>query len=354
MDDIYITKIKSIILVLLIYLIIIFIIYCSHEKYRHYQTNVDLLKKHKNEVHFPYRYLQDENNNILPIVLISAFFREDKERDLFYEYIKRGIKVVGITAYKSFPRTITDNSPDTYYKDSFDYLGNIKNWFCCFKNHSYYGFNDTHNIIDYSESDFYDYDKSPKLEKKYDFIYVCFKDPDNTCSMDGWNAINRNFKLALACFPIMIKEFKLKILVIGRLNCGLKELYGDNIEIVDYMPYHDFQIKMKESRFLFIPNIYDASPRTVAEAISKDIPVLMNINIVCGSKYINYQTGEFFTDEHDIRLSLKKLLEKKDKISPMKWWKKNYSRKKSGIKFRQFLCKQYPDILEDVKEVYFA
>jgi hypothetical protein len=120
------------------------------------------------------------------------------------------------------------------------------------------------------------------------------------------------------------------------------------------MPYHEFQIKMKESRFLFIPNIYDASPRTVAEAISKDIPVLMNINIVCGAKYINYQTGEFFTDEHDIRLSITKLLEKKDKISPIKWWKKNYSKKKSGRKFRQFLYKQYPELLEDVKEVYFA
>jgi hypothetical protein len=172
--------------------------------------------------------------------------------------------------------------------------------------------------------------------------------------MDGWNAINRNFKLALACFPIMIKEFKLKILVIGRLNCGLKELYGDNIEILDYMPYSEFQIKLKESRFLFVPNIYDASPRTVAEAISKDIPVLMNMNIVCGSKYITYETGEFFTDEHDIRLSLKKLLDKKDKISPSNWWKKHYSRKKSGRKFRNFLYKQYPDILENVEEVYFS
>jgi len=353
MDDTY-TKIKLIFLIIVLYLIMFFVIYCLDKKNINHNKNIELLKKHKSEVHFPYRYLQDENNNLLPIVLISAFFREDKERDLYFDYIKKGIKVVGITAYKSFPRPITDNSPDTYYKDTFDYLGNIKNWFCCFKNHSYYGFNETHNIIDYSESDFYDYDEGPILEKKYDFIYVCFNDQDHKCSMDGWNAINRNFKLALACFPIMINEFKLKILVIGRFGCGLKELYGDNIELVDFLPYHEFQKKLKESRFLFIPNVYDASPRTVAEAISKDIPVLMNMNIVCGSKYIHYQTGEFFTDEHDIRLSLRKLLAKKDKISPKNWWKRHYSRKKAGRKFRNFLYKQYPDILGNVKEVYFA
>ena len=154
----------------------------------------------------------------------------------------------------------------------------------------------------------------------------------------------------------MIKDsiFKLKVLVIGRLKCGLKEKYGDNIELLDYMPYHEFQAKLKESRFLFVPNIYDASPRVVSEAITKDIPVLMNMNIVCGAKYINYETGEFFTDEHDIRLSLKKLLAKKDKISPKNWWKTHYSRKKAGKKFRDFLYKCYPEILEDITEVYFS
>ena len=152
----------------------------------------------------------------------------------------------------------------------------------------------------------------------------------------------------------MINEFKLKILVIGRLNCGLKEIYGDNIELQDFLPYHEFQEKMKQSRYLFVPNIYDASPRVVAEAIIKDLPVLMNSSIVCGSKYINYETGELFTDENDIRYSLKKLLAKKDQISPKNWWKENYSRQISGKKLRDFLYTQYPDILENVKEIYFA
>jgi hypothetical protein len=314
------------------------------------------LQKHKDEGgHFPYRYTCDENQKILPFVLVSAFFRNDKERvEMYNEYMQHDIKLVGITAYKSFPKPITDATGDSGTKDdTFDYYTNIKNWLCCFKEPEDYGFDyDKHRIIDISESDFYDVDTNPEVEKKYDIIYVCLKDNDS-CPADGWNAINRNFDLAQKCLPIIINEFKLKVLVVGRINCGLEKLYGDNIEVVDFLPYHEFQNKMRQSKILFIPNIYDASPRVVAEAITKNIVVLMNRNIVCGSKYINYETGHLFTDEHDIRLSLSTLLEKQSKISPKKWWEKNYSRKKSAIKFRDFLYISYPEYLENTKEIYF-
>lgn len=316
---------------------------------------IETLKLHEKERHFPYRFLRDEKDNMLPIVLVSAPFRDKKEESHYDEYIENGIQVVGITAYKSFPRRIVDATGDGYdVENPFDYLGKIKNWMACFKDLEYYGFNSSHNIIDISESDFYDAEEdTTSNEKKYDMIYVCFNDDDNSCPMDGWNAINRNYKLALECLPIIINKFGLKVLVIGRLNCGLEKLYGDKIEILDFLPYHEFQNKIRESRTLFIPNVYDASPRTVAEALIKDVPVLMNRSIVCGSKYITYETGELFTDEHDITVSLERLLAKRDKISPKKWWSQNYSKKQMGKNMRDFLYTQYPDILENVKEVSF-
>ena len=318
------------------------------------ESYLETLKIHEKERHFPYRYLYDENGKILPIVLVSGFFRDDKERNMFSEYVHNGIKVVGITAYKSFPKPITDNTGDNSSKDDpFDYYANIKNWLCCFRDPELYGgFDKTHNLIDISESDFYDIDDKEPVEKKYDIIYVCFKDSDD-CPMDGWNAVNRNYKLAMACLPILINEFKLKVLIVGRLNCGLETLYGDNIEILDFMPYFEFQDKLRQSRFLFMPNIYDASPRVIAEALVKDIPVLMNSSIVCGAKYVNYETGELFIDENDIRLAITRLLAKSDSISPKKWWEKNYSKKKMAKKFRDFLYKQYPDVLENTNEVSF-
>jgi len=313
------------------------------------------LTQHKKDSLFPYRYLTDENGTIIPVVLISGFFRDDKSRDMYAEYIKNGIQVVGITAYKSFPLKITDSSEDKYHHtDTFDYIKKIKNWICCFKNPAQYGLSSTeHNLIDMSESDFYDVDQNYiPVEKKYDIIYSCLKDGDN-CPMDGWNAINRNYDLALKCLPIMINKFGLKVLAVGRVGCGLEEIYGDRIETTDFLPYNEFQDKIRESRILFVPNVYDASPRVVSESIINNVPVLMNKGILCGSKYIHDETGELFTDENDFSDALDKLLSKIDQISPKDWWPKQYGRKVSGKKLRDYLNECYSGLLENVKEVYF-
>jgi hypothetical protein len=91
----------------------------------------------------------------------------------------------------------------------------------------------------------------------------------------------------------------------------------------------------------------------VAEALIKDIPVLMNERILCGSKYITYETGELFTDHHDIRLSVERLKGKMEAISPRKWWAENHSRKKAGKKMRDFLVEVWPDHVGEAKEIYF-
>ena len=316
-----------------------------------------LLKHKEDNIMFPYRLLYDKNHRVIPIVALSAFFRTDFDKQRFDDYTKNGIKIIGITSYKTFPKPISDSTGDQEtMNDTFPYTEKIKNWLCCFKDPVDYGFTSYNNLIEISESDFYDVDKSTDLPvKKYDFIYSCLRDDEQNCPMDGWNAINRNLKLAMACFPIMLQEFNLKILIMGRSNCGLEEKYGDRVEIMDMLPYHEFQQKIKESRFLFVPNIFDASPRVVSEALIKDVPVLMNKTIICGTKYINYQTGELFTDENDLRYHLRQLLNKYNSISPKSWWEKNYGVSKSGIKFRDFLYNdtEFSPILQNLEEVHF-
>jgi len=307
--------------------------------------------KNKEKHMFPFRYFQDEKGNVLPIVAVTAFFRDDKAKQLYYDYVKNGICVFGITAYKSFPRKMHNDDP-YHLTDDFDYVKNIKNWLCCFKDPDHYGFTLDNKYVDISESDMYDVDTSPELPKKYDFIYICLED-DGNCPKDGWNAINRNFKLAQECFPILINEYNLKGLVVGRVGCGLEEKYGDKMEVTGMLDWDELQKKMKQSRFLFLPNIYDASPRVIAECITKGLPVLMNQSILCGFKYISYETGEFFLDENDIRVSLESLLGRIDKINPKKWWADNYSTSKVAKKIRDFLYPSCPDVLKNVKGVFF-
>ena len=299
----------------------------------------------------PYRYFKDENNNILPIVSITAFFRSNADKNQYYKFIENKIPVIGVTAYKTFPIKITDPSEDTYHlTDKFNYLKEIKIWLTCMRDLHLYNFNKNHIILDISESDFYDIENdNMKKNKIYDFIYICNKDSD-TCPLNGWNAINRNYNLALRCFPIMINEYNLTGLCVGRLGCDLSE-YKDKIITTDFLPYNELQDKMRESRFLFLPNIYDASPRVIAECLIKDVPVLMNYSIICGFKYMNSETGEFFIDENNIRNALDNLLGKINTISPKTWWNENYGIEKSSIKLRNFLNIYYPEILKNVAKV---
>jgi hypothetical protein len=311
--------------------------------------------KEKENRMFPFRYFTDENDRVVPFVAVTGFFREKEAEDKYHEYVKNGINIFGITAYKSFPnRKLIDSTEGDYERnDTFDYTGKIRDWLCCFRNAEENGFTSKNRLIDISESDFYNVDDdSASVPKKYDFIYICNKDSDN-CPLDGWNAFNRNFELAKKCFPIMCFEFGLKGLIVGRENCGLEKEYGNYLDVIGWLDWGVLQEKMKEARFLFVPNIFDASPRVVAECITKDLQVLMNRNIVCGFKYINYETGELFNDETDIRKALTNLLNKPASVSPKKWWRENYSQEISQTKLRDFLHEGYPHELTNVKHVKF-
>ena len=186
--------------------------------------------------------------------------------------------------------------------------------------------------------------------KKYDFIYICNKD-DDTCPKTGWNAINRNYDLALKCFPLMCNQLNWNGLIVGRVGCDLEKLYGDKLEVVDFLEYSVLQDKMRESKYLFVPNIFDASPRVIAECITKDIPVLMNRNILCGSKYINSQTGEFFSNETDLHIAIQNIQKRYYDISPRKWWKKNYSKEIRQKMLRDFLDERFTGVLDNTTHV---
>jgi len=342
--------------VLLLVLVAIFIFFkvrIHRECYTNYLQ--DLLKK-ENRMH-PFRYFTDSEGTVLPIVAVTGFFRGDDAREKYQEYLDKKFNVFGITAYKSFPnKKLLGKEEGQYEKDdTFDYTREIRSWMCCFRQKESYGFTPDNNVVDMSESDFYTVETSEqKRPKKYDFIYICSKD-DDTCPLDGWNAVNRNFVLAKKCFPIMCKEFKLKGLVVGRTNCGLEAEYGDRIEVTEWMEWDKLQDKMRESRFLFLPNIQDASPRVIAECLIKDVPVLMNHNIMCGFKYVHPETGEFFHDERDFKQALTRLMDRIDTISPAQWWETNYSHEQSQKNLRDFLAEAFPQepCLKNIDRVKF-
>ena len=339
MDTIWGVSVRSRVVICVIFLLILaLIVIGSYDCENFDSTNT--------AVSFPFRQLGDELDNKLPIICVTAFFRKDDHKKKYEKYLTNGMYMIGCTAYKSFPRKIYDVSEDRYHhRDNFDYTKNIRDWMCCL-NLSYdsnrYGFTDWNRMIDISESDFYDVDPHHTV-KKYDFIYICNKDSDS-CPADGWNTINRNFDLAKRCFPIMTEMGLKRGLIVGRVGCNLEKLYPE-FTITDFLQWKEMQQRMKESKFLFVPNIYDASPRVVAECLTKGLPVLMNRGILCGYKYINNHTGEFFTDHHDIGVSLESLIDRIDRhmYDTRKWWKDNYGVERSGERLRNFIYQSLRD-----------
>ncbi len=100
---------------------------------------------------------------------------------------------------------------------------------------------------------------------------------------------------------------------------------------------------MKKSNFIFVPNISDASPRVITEALCYNLPALVNYNIFGGwHNIISNQTGELFNDENDIRDALKKILT--NDYCPREWYVRNKGYKNSGAIFASFLVEKFPDI----------
>ena len=312
-------------------------------------------KKTIPDVEFPFKNIKDENNKNLNIMAITAPFRSDKDKDLFNEYTsKYNIPMIGIASYLNFPGEITHPYDDPYYKKHFNshnYIDSCLGWCHCFRDPTSRGLGlDKKPLLSLSESDLVSQGHKTNTNKIYDFIYVCLQ--DNKKCEAGWQSENRNWELAKKCFPIMCKEFNLKGLLVGRTNCDVDIQCNNLISIVGdennegKIDYFDFQKKLAQSRFLFVPNIRDASPRVLTEALAVDVPVLVNKNIYGGWKYINEETGEFFNNEQDFPIILRKLLTKikQKKYNPRKWFTTNYGPKKTGKVLRDFLKKIYPEL----------
>ena len=126
-------------------------------------------------------------------------------------------------------------------------------------------------------------------------------------------------------------------------SCDIPPSCEGKIVKAPYVDYHEGINLMKKSKFMLLPQVYDASPRVAMEAMSLNIPLLMNGNIVGGWKYINPQTGEFFTGVDDFRNSLSRLMSRLDTYSPMAYVNQHYGKERAGRKLRAFVEEHFGD-----------
>lgn len=295
------------------------------------------------KLEFPFKRVYNEKNEPTHIVLLTAFFRSDAHKLTFIKYRDAGFLMLGITSYKKFPFKVTTGCEDTYHhKMDFDYFKQMRGWLYCFTDPVLIRGLGVPSI-DIAESDFRSISHTAvPPPKKYDYIYSCLG--GNDC----WQFDARNFPLAKKCFPVM-SAMGLTGLIVGRSK-SLESIPGVTV-IPKMVEYHKFQELMSECRFIFAPNMNDASPRVVTEALTKGMPVLMNKHILGGAKYVNPVTGVFFTNEINIVDALHVIVPLSRDPNTRKriqdWWTERFGRNRSGRRFLEFVKTNYPAYVTD-------
>ena len=79
------------------------------------------------------------------------------------------------------------------------------------------------------------------------------------CSSNEWVAYNKNLDLAEKCFKIMCEKYNYKGLLVGREGCKLHDTCHNKLETTTKLSYNEMQKKYDECKFIFLPNINDAS-----------------------------------------------------------------------------------------------
>ncbi len=295
--------------------------------------------------------LYDNNKEQINVMLISKPFPTKKDYKI-YKRNKDKYIFIGITSYMEFPK-MPSNPIDNFKIEKFNnhnsydikmYQNICEGWLHCFRNPcDYIPCNLPYTLI--SESDFIDisYVKLNAV-KEYDFLYNCPKvNKDSGCN--DWVSYNKNWELAKKCLPILCEKYQLKGLLIGRDGCDIPEGCKQYITTTGWVEYEAVLELYKKCKFLFLPNIIDASPRIITECMTLNLPCIMNYNILGGWKYLNEKTGVFFKDETDFEKSLTDLLNNFYNYKPREYILSNFGPINSGKRLKQFLFENFKDKL---------
>lgn len=215
-----------------------------------------------------------------------------------------------------------------------DYLADLVGWAYCFRRpDDYLPLGRPRALI--SESDFTDGAavrreafgaKGRRPAKEWDLIYVC---PPN-----AFNETTKNWALAQRCLLELKRELGVSALLVGRIGTE-SAVAGPGIEATDEVPWPELMGYLARSKVLLAPNRLDASPVLITEALSLDVPVVVNRDILGGWKYVQAETGRFFSDELDVVAAVRAALT--ESFAPHQWFDTFYGPQRAGRRLADFL-----------------
>jgi hypothetical protein len=294
--------------------------------------------------------INDEHNKSTDLIGIRGpMFKFEKLDELL-----KTKKLIGISAYQNFPQALTNDHDYNETNENSDkflktYADKILLWCHCFKDPQNY-LPPGVPLLLYSDCDQYNHTSNlnslaDTLTKQYDFF----------CSIpDGeWNSWIRGTDVAKKWLNYMADEMHLKILIGGG---DKKKGFSEKITFTGFLPWNKFIEKLNTCKYLINFARYDASPRIIIEALSSNIPVLLNKDILGGWKYINKSTGQLFFYDEPIEKCIHKFMH--NKYEPLKWMKLNFDSENNKILLANTINKlmncHYEDIVDGIMYINLA
>lgn len=329
------------------------------KKVKSNQGNIVIKAEDIPNVKWPFRNLKDQDNKNVNLLCVTAHMTEEHKKK-FLEHYNKGIKFIGCSSYLSYPRLCDNKSGYCHLDDRIRIDGKyiedyVIGWCHCFKEPDKFIKGNIPKIL-ISESDF-NSDRLKPTNDKLEYDYLTVQPKDRDCKY-SWLSYCKNWGLAEKTIQVLTDNLNLKGVVVGRVGCDI-DIKNKDLVIIEpteeynkrenriTIPYGELIDKMNKSKFILLPNLEDASPRVLVEALSLNKPVLVNETILGGWKYVNEKTGEFY-NENNIKEQTEKLLRniENNQYSPREYYTSKYGTVNSGKRFKKFLKSIYPDLSE--------
>jgi hypothetical protein len=211
-----------------------------------------------------------------------------------------------------------------------------KFWCHCYKEPQKY-FNKPSICL--SESDFVDPSTLQIVtrNKKWDFFYF---------TMGG--ELGNEYKgmdLFVDSLPILCGKYNLKGVVVKYSKSKINFIFDKNRKKTfnkykKFLKIYNKKLSprriaslMASSKFGFFPNKTDCSPMLLSESLVRNIPILVNKNILGGWKYVNSETGCFF-DNSNLSESIEYMLN--NKFNSRSSFMENYGYKNTSSRLAEF------------------
>jgi len=297
---------------------------------------------------YPYQPVRTDRGELTNIILVRSPFRSARQEQLYHKY-KKELLFVGISSFEDYPLP-----PENPFSAKFPvdkYTGLFPGFLhMMHEDQAKKYFPPEVKLLLMSQSDFSLPGPFKPMKKKWDFT-LSGSDQDVWRDCVGWSSFAKNWSFVKEALEVMCSEFKMTGVLVatraksGDTKCSIPKSCDGLMLQTRYLNQNEFFDYQRQSRFGFLPQIHDASPRVSSQALGNDIPILMNRNIMGGWKYVNDKTGEFFHDMSDFRDSLRRIMQgvKDQKYEPRKWVTQNYGDKIQGERLYKWIKENFAD-----------